>query len=411
MPKGRSPNICHNKGEPVVPGLKQNILIGIVFFSGVLLIGIFTIVVKDITVFEGKQNRLSVVFDRVAGLERGHKVLASGMEVGRVGDLELLENGAVKAHLNLTKPLKLFKDYKIAVRDESALGGKYVDVKVGTQELGEQLLAETHVQPLEGRAIDSILDDPNLREAFVSVRKIAKDIEEGRGTVGLLITQREIYDNIKQTTDDLKAITAQIRNTQGTVGKLLYEAELYNKLDRIMANVEHISGQIRSGQGTVGKLIYDDKLYTELQTTLASTRKVMNNVGDITDQIKRGEGTVGKLIYDDKLHKQVELAVGDARGMMQEIQKAVRHINEGKGTMATLFRDEKLANDLKSIMGDIKVVAERLKKGEGTVGKLLADETLYKELQRLIKNFSDSLEDTREQVPISTFTNILFKAF
>jgi phospholipid/cholesterol/gamma-HCH transport system substrate-binding protein len=386
-------------------------LVGAVFFSGLVLIGVFTIVIKDITVFEGKQNRLAIIFDRVAGLERGHKVLASGMEVGRVGDLELQENGAVKVNLDLTKPVQLFKDYKIAVRDQSALGGKYVDIQVGTQELGVVPLAEARLEPLDGRAQDSIFDDPNLRETFISVRKIAKDIEEGRGTVGLLITQRELYDNIKATSEDLKAITAQIRNTQGTIGKLLYEAELYNKLDRVLGNVENISTQIRSGEGTVGKLIYDDKLYTELQTTLASTRKVMNNVGAITDKIKRGEGTVGKLIYDDKLHQQVELAVGDARSMMQEIQKAVRQINEGKGTMATLFRDEKLAKDLKDTVADIKVVAERLKKGEGTVGKLLADETIYKELQRLLKNFSDSLEDTREQVPISAFTSILFKAF
>ena len=75
------------------------------------------------------------------------------------------------------------------------------------------------------------------------------------------------------------------------------------------------------------------------------------------------------------------------------------------------LKDDKMAHDLKETIASLRVVAERLRKGEGTVGKLMADDTLYKEIRRLVKDFSDSLEDTREQVPITTFTNVIFSAF
>lgn len=389
----------------------NNLVVGSVFLLGVSLVGVFTIVVKDITLLSGKEARLTVIFDRVAGLERGHKVLASGTEVGRVADLELREDGSVKVLMDLTKPLKLYKDYKIAVKDASALGGKFVDIEVGTRDIGVIPLSDMSSRSLDGRAQASLLDDPNLRESFTSLKKIAKDIEEGKGTVGLLITQRELYDDIRRTGENLSAITQQIRNTQGTIGKLLYDAELYEKVREILENVRTITDDIRQGKGSIGKLVKDDGLHQQLSDTLASAKKTMDNVSDITDKIKRGEGTVGKLVNDEKLHNQLDKALTDARRMMQEITTTARFLNQGKGTLATLLRDETLANDLRATVSSIRIVAERLKKGEGTVGKLLADETIYKELQRLVKSFSDSLEDTREQVPITTFTGLLFKAF
>jgi phospholipid/cholesterol/gamma-HCH transport system substrate-binding protein len=399
-----------------VSRLKQDFLVGSLFFLGIILVGIFTIVVKDISLIKGYQGRIFVVFKRVAGLEKGHKVLASGMEVGQVYDMALNEDGTVKVELSLTKKIKLYKDYKISVKDTSALGGKYVDVEVGSQEEGLHPISyvtgqEKKLQPLDGSAQHSLLNDPNLQEIFASVKKIVKDIEQGKGTLGLLLKEREIYDNIRATSVNIKEITTQMRSEEGTIGKLLYNKELYDKITQIASNIETITSKISQGKGTLGKLVADEKVYWNLRKTLENANKVTENLSEITDKVKRGEGTIGKLFTDDKVYNNLDRALADARTMMQGINQVVQQINAGKGTLGKLLQDEGMAENLKSTLSDIKVVAERLKKGEGTVGKLLADDTLYKEIRRVLKTLSDSIEDTREQVPISTFTSILFKAF
>ena len=189
--------------------LSQDFLVGILFFSGLILVGIFSLVIKDLPTLKGTYGKLSVLFNRVSGLEKGHKVLASGMEVGQVSELELQEDGSVKVGINLTKNLKLFKGYKISVKDASALGGKYVDIELGSQQEGPISVTplgymEEKLQPLDGSAQPSILNDPGLGETMQYVKNIAKKIDEGQGTVGLLINQREIYDDIKKAASNIK---------------------------------------------------------------------------------------------------------------------------------------------------------------------------------------------------------------
>lgn len=391
-------------------------MVGALFFVGMTLVGIFTIVIKDLPTLKGTYGKLSVLFDRVSGLEKGHKVLASGMEVGQVADLELQADGTVKVILDLTKKVHLYKGYKITVKDASALGGKYVNIELGDPKeaivpitpVGYQ---EEKLTPLEGSVQPSILDDPNLRDTMASLKNIARKIDEGLGTVGLLINKREIYDDIQLAAHNIREITEQMRSSQGTIGKLLYDTQLYDKIQRIVTNVEDITQTIQSGRGTIGRLVKDESLYSDAKITLANANKVMQNLTDITDQVKQGKGTVGKLFTDEKVYDELERALADARVLIRNINETAVQLNSGKGTLGLLLKDEKTAKNVEETLANIKVVSARLEKGEGTVGKLLADDTLYKEIRRVVKSLSDSLEDTREQVPISAFTGLLFKAF
>lgn len=394
----------------MVSSYKQNLVVGAIFFMGIGLIAVFTIVVKDLSMLKGHEGQMAVVFDKVSGLEPGHKVLASGMEVGQVRELELRENGKVRVLLNLTQPIKLRDGYLISVKDASALGGKYVNIELGKGDV-QTIPLSAEMPPLDGEAQPSILDDPNLRDTLKSLKNISSNLEKGEGTIGLLLTKREIYDNLEKTSQNLKEITDQIRDRQGTIGKLLYDHEIYDKVNQIATDVQDISSTIAGGKGTIGKLVKDDTLYENAKKTIAEANAVMANLNTITEKVKKGEGTVGKLLKEEKIYQQLDLALTDARTMMQNIDKVAKQINEGQGVVSRLLNDKEMSQDLKDTMSNIRIVTDRLKNGEGTVGKLLADDELYKDIRRVVKSFSDSLEDTREQVPITTFTGLLFKAF
>ena len=393
--------------------MNQDLLVGIVFFVGMILIGIFTIVIKDLPTLKGTQGSLSVIFDKVSGLEEGHKVLASGMEVGQVTDLKLLDDGKVKVKMNLTHPVKLRKDYKISVVDTSALGGKHVSIDVGS--VKSEVIPLTHkeaeLRPLDGYSQPSILNDPNVQGIINSAKNIARKIDEGQGTIGLLINERKIYDNIVKAAANIKEITDQMKNSEGTIGKLINDPDLYNRVANIVKNIEDITLKIKQGKGTIGRLVNDASLYKNANDTLKDVRKVAVNLAQITEDVKKGKGTIGKLFQDEKVYNDLDQALVEAKTMMKNLNDVVTEIKTGKGTLGVLLRNEELAQNLKETMANIKIVTNRLKKGEGTIGKLLADETLYKEIRRVVKNFSDSLEDTREQAPITTFTGLLFKAF
>ena len=140
---------------------KQDFLAGIIFLVGMVIIGFFTIMVKDISILSGQKGRISVLFDRVDGLEVGHKVLASGMYVGNVAELNLQPDGRVKVDIVLTKPLTLYKGYSIKVKDDSPLGGKHVYIEVGKRKEALFRINKGFEEALQQKMLS-----PDLRKEF-----------------------------------------------------------------------------------------------------------------------------------------------------------------------------------------------------------------------------------------------------
>ncbi|MBQ6329998.1 MAG: hypothetical protein IJI35_13350, partial [Kiritimatiellae bacterium] len=62
-------------------------------------------------------------------------------------------------------------------------------------------------------------------------------------------------------------------------------------------------------------------------------------------------------------------------------------------------------------LDNLNVVAKRLRDGEGTLGRLTADDTLYKEVDGLVRDIRQVIDNYRDTTPISTFTSLATGAF
>jgi phospholipid/cholesterol/gamma-HCH transport system substrate-binding protein len=55
--------------------------------------------------------------------------------------------------------------------------------------------------------------------------------------------------------------------------------------------------------------------------------------------------------------------------------------------------------------------SEKINKGNGTIGKLVNKDTLHEDTGNLIKELRDTVEDTREQAPVTSFIRAALTAF
>ncbi|HYD83354.1 MAG TPA: hypothetical protein VEA63_04865, partial [Opitutus sp.] len=115
------------------------------------------------------------------------------------------------------------------------------------------------------------------------------------------------------TMTNLQEITTKVNQGEGTLGRLVNDPALYNELlttvadiknaaagaKDFMANAQGIIDQVKSGQGTLGALIYDNTTGDNIKATVANFRSV-------SDKIAKGEGTLGKLINDDQLFQSAQ---------------------------------------------------------------------------------------------------------
>ncbi len=110
-------------------------------------------------------------------------------------------------------------------------------------------------------------------ETLGGLRTIVKDVEAGKGTLGLLVKDDRLYNDARDTVTSLKNITADIEQGKGTLGKLAKDDSIYLEAKETVKNFREITDGIKKGEGTLGKLAKDDSLYVETEKAMKKLQK------------------------------------------------------------------------------------------------------------------------------------------
>lgn len=156
------------------------------------------------------------------------------------------------------------------------------------------------------------------------------------------------------------------------------------RLSAIIANLQGVSAQIAEGKGTVGKLIYDESLYN---TATAS----LTNLQDTANEIKQ--------------------TVAEARGVVAQAHGIIEQVNAGQGTVGKLLKDDTLYRETTASMTNLKEILQKVNSGQGTVGKLVNDQEFYKNAKLSLQKLDKATEGLEDQGPLSilgTLTSHLF---
>ena len=214
--------------------------VGLFVMIAILCLSFFVISVSDLSIFE-KGRHIQVVFGFASGLREAAPVRLAGVEVGLVKKLQVFvdrnDGGKTKVRVNvwIKDDIDIPADSKITINQLGILGEKYLEIIPGnsTDSIKDDSVVVGHDPvPIEKIAeqvdtlmiklettVDSvnngILTDKNkksLEDALEGFGALGTDLKEGRGTLGKLLTDESIYNNLDDLTSDLK----------GNPWKLLY---------------------------------------------------------------------------------------------------------------------------------------------------------------------------------------------
>ncbi len=108
----------------------------------------------------------------------------------------------------------------------------------------------------------------SLNVILAKMNNIVDSIQNGKGTVGKLINDPEMYNRATLTIDQLQTLVTNLNEGKGSAGKLLHDDEIYNRLNDTSAKLDQITTDLNNGKGTAGKLLKDDSMYNNLNSTL-----------------------------------------------------------------------------------------------------------------------------------------------
>ncbi len=184
----------------------------------VLAAGVFIIGSKEY-LFSPTYN-LKAHFENVAGLADGADVQVGGVHSGTVIAIELPKKPGdqVTVIMELAKSTHAIikQDSVASIETEGMLGNQYMAISFGSAGQADVRDGETiqSVAPLElGQLLaktNSILDSSqaavlNTTLATAHLNSISAKIDSGQGTVGSLVNDKQVYNNLEQTTATLQA--------------------------------------------------------------------------------------------------------------------------------------------------------------------------------------------------------------
>jgi phospholipid/cholesterol/gamma-HCH transport system substrate-binding protein len=322
-----------------------------------LKIGVLTIaalIVSAVLIFSLTGSRgffwqrypLKTRFGNVAGLASGSPVRIAGVNVGSVTDIEFV--------------------------------GDEVDVSFQVKEENRRLITTTSSARLGSVSL--------LGEASVDITPSSGGtpipnwgyVQQGRPAAAMA----DVADQASQGINELTALIHDVREGRGTVGKLMTDQELYLQLNHFVQSATELSDGLRQGRGTAGKLLTDPAVANSLEASL-------KNVEEVTRRIAAGEGSIGQLLKDDTLSRTLNSATSN-------LDAALAKLNRGEGTAGKLMTDPALYDRLNSVATRLDNLVTTLNNGEGTAGQLLKDRQLYENMNGAVGDLRALIADIRK---------------
>ena len=194
----------------------------IVVTLGILVGGVFIIGSKQYLFSSTYQ--LKAQFDNVAGLDAGGDVRVGGVHSGTVRNIVLPHNPGEKVtvvmDLGRSTHEIIKQDSVASIETEGLLGNQYMAISFGSAGKADvhdgDIIAS--LTPLEMsdllRKTSDILDSSqqaiqNATRATANLDSISAKIDRGQGTAGALVNDKQLYNNLEQTTSAMRNTMVQ----------------------------------------------------------------------------------------------------------------------------------------------------------------------------------------------------------
>ena len=320
--------------------------IGIVAVVAILLAVILIVSVGGAAGFSWQRYELKTRFADVKGLKSGALVRVAGVEVGKVTDVAL-SGAEVEVMLEVKKgnEQRITSDSRASIGSLSLLGEPVIDISPASSgtplKTGDTI---TSVPP-KGEIADV------AEEARVSLEQmslILKDLRAGKGTLGKMFTDDQLYAELNGLMSAAEGVAASIRQGRGTLGKFVNDPAAYQRLNASLGDLQEITRSIRAGEGGLGRLLKDDALAKSLSATAT-------NFEGVSGRLNRNDNTLGKMLTEKELYDRFN-------SVASRVDKMVADLQNAQGSLGQFLQNKELYENINSAASEARGLIADIRK-------------------------------------------------
>lgn len=239
----------------------------------------------------------SAEFSSVSGLRAGQFVRASGVEVGKVKSLHLIDGGKrVRVQFDVDTSLPLFESSTAQIRYANLIGERYLEIKRGTGEGGDRVLPPGALIPLQ--RTQPALDLDALIGSFRPVFR-ALDPEKVNTIASAIIT---VFQGQGGTINDILDQTSRVTSAL---------ADRDEAIGSVVKNLSTVLDSIIKKAGDV------DATVVNLETLITGLSERADPLADSVANLSEATGALSDLLSENR--PLIKDTVADAQGVLQPL--------------------------------------------------------------------------------------------
>ncbi|MDP3431391.1 MAG: MlaD family protein [Bacteroidota bacterium] len=241
---------------------------------GLFVVGGLALFVLAIFIIGKQKNlfnpvfKLTTTFYNVSGLQVGNNIRFSGINVGTVDNISIINDSTVRVDMLVRQEIKQFikSDCVVAIGSEGLIGDRLLIITQGSPgaplaSKGQQLVS---VEPVETDAIIASL----------------------QVTAG----------HVEVITKELALVMLKVNSGSGTLGRLIHDSIIAQNINNTVANFQSSSKQLDNMMVSTKKDI--STIMTSFQATAGNAEGSTQQLEDIMVKLNTGTGTLSRLLND-----------------------------------------------------------------------------------------------------------------
>ena len=302
----------------------NNVKLGIFVLSGALFLILTLYMIGKNRSFFGSNYYLKAHFKNINGLTEGNNVRFSGIQVGTVKNIDILNDTLIEVTLSIKENMNKFirfDDYAM-IGGEGLMGNKVINIEPASTggrlaKEGDVLRTKTSVNMDE---MLSVLEKTNQDIASISsgLKQTVININSS-SALWELLNDKTIPVNIRNSLENVLSTTKNIQTSS-------------EDLDKIMQGIS-------KGKGSIGNLLKDTTLAFQLNSAAKEinataknanqvTKDLQKLVTDINNDLNKGKGPVSGLLNDAEMTRNISESLENIKkgtDAFSENMEALKH--------------------------------------------------------------------------------------
>lgn len=298
----------------------EKIRLGVFVLAGITIFIIAIYFIGNKQNMFGKTTPISAIFNNVNGLQLGNNVRYAGINIGIVKNIEMINDTMIKVDMAIeTKILPHIKKDAIAAISSDGLVGNMIINIIPGKGVAAPIQPNDVIQSFNKVRTEDMLKtlsvtNENAAILTANLIKITRDISEGKGTVGLLLNDTQIANDLKETMRYLKM------TSQGTTESI----QNLNKLITSLNQKENVIGVVKD-TAVANKI---KSIVINLEKSSKKIDVVVDNLNTTIDNAKNGKGAINYLSNNPKLVQKIDstmININEASIRLNQNLEALKH--------------------------------------------------------------------------------------